>query len=168
MSELRNKLIECSIKLSNFAIPSGPDWSGYFVEGNIGIAHERLAIIDPETGAQPFKSKDEKMWSLQTEKSTTTKNCTAYIPLTGSDCEVAIPLYLQVRTFTFGFFCCLFFLLFYLFCFYTFHVLTYLPMVVWCGRFCEVLHAWMHCVKLFIIWKLMILQLLEHQHQCFS
>jgi asparagine synthase (glutamine-hydrolysing) len=38
----------------------GPDWSGYRIVGNgkHGIAHERLAIIDPESGAQPLTSHD--------------------------------------------------------------------------------------------------------------
>jgi len=45
-AELRKKLIECSKLL----VHRGPDWSGYFVDGDVGIAHERLAIIDPESG----------------------------------------------------------------------------------------------------------------------
>ena len=35
-------------------LKQGPDWSGYLVGDGFGIAHERLAIIDPESGAQPL------------------------------------------------------------------------------------------------------------------
>ena len=45
-ADLRKKLIECSKLL----VHRGPDWSGYVVDGNVAIAHERLAIIDPESG----------------------------------------------------------------------------------------------------------------------
>ena len=41
----------------------GPDWSGYDLievseKRRHGIGHERLAIIDPESGAQPLQSPD--------------------------------------------------------------------------------------------------------------
>jgi len=32
----------------------GPDWSGVFCEGTAIIAHERLAIVDPDSGDQPL------------------------------------------------------------------------------------------------------------------
>lgn len=38
----------------------GPDWSGYKVYGKHAIAHERLAIIDPDSGSQPLVSPDGK------------------------------------------------------------------------------------------------------------
>lgn len=37
----------------------GPDGDGLFVAGNVGLAHRRLAIIDPRAGVQPFKSEDD-------------------------------------------------------------------------------------------------------------
>ncbi len=34
----------------------GPDWSGIQIIGNNAIVHERLAIVDPESGSQPLLS----------------------------------------------------------------------------------------------------------------
>ena len=39
----------------------GPDGSGTFVSGPIGLGHRRLSIIDLEGGAQPFGSDDGKL-----------------------------------------------------------------------------------------------------------
>ncbi|MGQ3152637.1 MAG: asparagine synthetase B, partial [Brevundimonas mediterranea] len=39
----------------------GPDGRGTWVEGPIGLAHARLAIIDPEGGAQPMGSADGRV-----------------------------------------------------------------------------------------------------------
>jgi asparagine synthase (glutamine-hydrolysing) len=39
----------------------GPDGSGTFVSGAIGLAHRRLSIIDLEGGAQPLSSDDGKL-----------------------------------------------------------------------------------------------------------
>eukprot|EP01044_Picomonas_judraskeda_P023439 COSAG03_NODE_6149_length_1106_cov_2.576763_1_plen_75_part_10 len=36
----------------------GPDWCGTQVKGQNAIAHERLAIVDPESGEQPLLSED--------------------------------------------------------------------------------------------------------------
>ena len=58
--DLRRQLITCSTRLRH----RGPDWSGYRVipssdsAHNHGIAHERLAIMDPESGEQPLVSED--------------------------------------------------------------------------------------------------------------
>lgn len=96
-SDLRKKLIECSTKLRH----RGPDWSGYVVlEGN-GIAHERLAIIDPESGAQPLVSRDNTIivaanGEIYNYKELYDNLEKQYSPLTGSDCEVIIPLFAQV------------------------------------------------------------------------
>lgn len=97
-SDLRKKLIECSLKLRH----RGPDWSGYFVENSTAIGHERLAIIDPESGAQPLFSTDRSIvvaanGEIYNYKSLYESLDEAYTPLTGSDCEVVIPLYLQVN-----------------------------------------------------------------------
>ena len=34
----------------------GPDWSGVYTAANAVLAHERLAIVDVNTGAQPILS----------------------------------------------------------------------------------------------------------------
>lgn len=36
----------------------GPDGEGYFVHGNVGLGHRRLALIDLNTGDQPMSSAD--------------------------------------------------------------------------------------------------------------
>ena len=45
--------------LSYRAHSRGPDSSGYFGGENWGMAHERLAIMDPENGFQPIVYKEE-------------------------------------------------------------------------------------------------------------
>ena len=39
----------------------GPDGQGSFVEGPAALGHCRLAIIDPDGGAQPLYSEDENL-----------------------------------------------------------------------------------------------------------
>ena len=95
--ELRKKVIECSQRLRH----RGPDWSGYLVETGNGIGHERLAIIDPESGAQPLYSHDKNIVVAANGEIYNYKELYAglkkpYSPLTGSDCEVCIPLYEEV------------------------------------------------------------------------
>ncbi len=40
----------------------GPDDRGYCVRDRIGLAHSRLAIIDPEGGRQPMSNEDRTVW----------------------------------------------------------------------------------------------------------
>src|SRR5581483_331730 len=40
----------------------GPDDEGYFVEGNVGLAMRRLAIVDLRTGHQPIANEDDSIW----------------------------------------------------------------------------------------------------------
>jgi asparagine synthase (glutamine-hydrolysing) len=41
----------------------GPDGSGYFVNGNVGLGHRRLKIIDlSENGQQPISNEDGSVW----------------------------------------------------------------------------------------------------------
>mmetsp|Transcript_3760 Transcript_3760/g.5529 ORF Transcript_3760/g.5529 Transcript_3760/m.5529 type:complete len:570 (-) Transcript_3760:170-1879(-) len=99
--ELRKLLIESSSKLRH----RGPDWSGYRVycggEWRHGIAHERLAIIDPESGEQPLFSPDGNIVLAANGEIYNYKEIyahdldTPYEPITGSDCESIIPLYQQ-------------------------------------------------------------------------
>ena len=39
----------------------GPDGDGYYVDGQVGLAHVRLAIIDREHGVQPFYAADKSL-----------------------------------------------------------------------------------------------------------
>lgn len=104
-AELRRLLISCSSTLRH----RGPDWSGYKVmeadpSKNVplphGIAHERLAIMDPESGSQPLISKDGSVvvaanGEIYNYKELYESLETPYTPQTGSDCEVILPLYAQ-------------------------------------------------------------------------
>mmetsp|Transcript_8351 Transcript_8351/g.20566 ORF Transcript_8351/g.20566 Transcript_8351/m.20566 type:complete len:600 (+) Transcript_8351:165-1964(+) len=102
-ADLRKELITCSQKLRH----RGPDWSGYKVikadaANNIplphGIGHERLAIMDPESGSQPLISHDGNVIVAANGEIYNFKELygslkTTYTPMTGSDCEVILPLY---------------------------------------------------------------------------
>ena len=104
-ADLRRELISCSSKLRH----RGPDWSGYKVieaDPNLGIslahgiAHERLAIMDPESGSQPLVSQDNSIivaanGEIYNYKELYDSLETPYTAKTGSDCEVIIPLYQQ-------------------------------------------------------------------------
>jgi asparagine synthase (glutamine-hydrolysing) len=104
-SDLRRELIACSSRLRH----RGPDWSGYkVIEADAtmgvphphGIAHERLAIMDPESGSQPLVSADESVivaanGEIYNYKELYTSLEKEYHPKTGSDCEVILPLYEQ-------------------------------------------------------------------------
>ena len=101
--ELRRELIACSSLLRH----RGPDWSGYVTIPASettplphGIAHERLAIIDPESGSQPLVSPDGNIivaanGEIYNYKELYASLTVDYTPKTGSDCEVILPLYQQ-------------------------------------------------------------------------
>lgn len=104
-ADLRKELITCSQKLRH----RGPDWSGYKVieadsDNGVplahGIGHERLAIMDPESGSQPLVSRDGNVVVAANGEIYNFKELYAtikapYKPMTGSDCEVILPLYDQ-------------------------------------------------------------------------
>ena len=50
--ELRQKALRMSQKIRH----RGPDWSGIYCGGSAILAHERLSIVDPESGGQPLYS----------------------------------------------------------------------------------------------------------------
>lgn len=45
-------------KMTDIMEYRGPDESGYFVKGRVGLGHRRLKIIDLVTGRQPFSNED--------------------------------------------------------------------------------------------------------------
>ena len=53
---LRQKALRMSQKIRH----RGPDWSGIYCGGKAVLAHERLSIVDPESGGQPLYSPDKK------------------------------------------------------------------------------------------------------------
>jgi asparagine synthase (glutamine-hydrolysing) len=81
----------------------GPDWTGIVVTGNCAIAHERLSIVDPESGAQPLQSADQRytlavngeIYNHVELKEKLASEGKHYPFATASDCEVVIPMYQQ-------------------------------------------------------------------------
>jgi asparagine synthase (glutamine-hydrolysing) len=55
--EQRERILELSKKLRH----RGPDWSGIYCGDNAILAHERLTIVDPQSGGQPLYSPDGKV-----------------------------------------------------------------------------------------------------------
>ncbi len=93
LSDIRPRVLEMSKKLRH----RGPDWSGiYSGEGAI-LAHERLAIVDPQSGGQPLYSKDKKLVLAVNGEIYNHQHLreqfSDYEFLTHSDCEVILALY---------------------------------------------------------------------------
>ena len=57
VEELRKQ----ALQMSRIQRHRGPDWSGIYVHDKAILAHERLAIVDIENGAQPLFSKDRNL-----------------------------------------------------------------------------------------------------------
>ncbi len=93
-SELRDKALRMSRKIRH----RGPDWSGIYAEGSAILAHERLSIVDPESGGQPLLSEDGKValcvnGEIYNHRDIRTRYQGNYNFQTGSDCEVILALY---------------------------------------------------------------------------
>ncbi len=76
----------------------GPDWSGIYVGKSAILAHERLSIVDPESGGQPLFSPDRKQilavnGEIYNHREIRREFSTSYEFQTGSDCEVFLALY---------------------------------------------------------------------------
>lgn len=74
----------------------GPDWSGVFVDAGAVLVHERLAIVDPASGAQPLRSRDHQLVLAvngEIYNHRQLRAASAYDFTTGSDCEVINALY---------------------------------------------------------------------------
>lgn len=75
----------------------GPDGSGYYGNERFGLAHERLAIMDPEGGKQPIVYEDEKFSVCANGEIYNFRALQAKYGLTaaqtGSDSEVLLQLY---------------------------------------------------------------------------
>lgn len=75
----------------------GPDWSGIHVGKRAIIAHERLAIVDINSGAQPLYAPDGQVvlgvnGEIYNHRELR-KSCPDFEFQTGSDCEVILALY---------------------------------------------------------------------------
>ncbi len=78
----------------------GPDWSGIWTSGKAVLAHERLAIVDVNTGAQPLVSESGKQalavnGEIYNHQEIRQQLAKQYKFSTESDCEVILPLYLE-------------------------------------------------------------------------
>ena len=92
--ELREKALRMSQKIRH----RGPDWSGIYCGGSAILAHERLSIVDPESGGQPLFSPDRKVvlavnGEIYNHQEIRRQYAERYDFQTGSDCEVILALY---------------------------------------------------------------------------
>ena len=92
--ELRMKALRMSQKIRH----RGPDWSGIYTGGSAIMAHERLSIVDPESGGQPLFSPDRKQvlavnGEIYNHQAIRAEYAGSYDFQTGSDCEVILALY---------------------------------------------------------------------------
>ena len=93
-----DQLRKQALQMSKSQRHRGPDWSGIYVNDKAILAHERLAIVDIDNGAQPLFSKDRNLvLSINGEiynHKDLEKNLTKpYDFQTDSDCEVINALY---------------------------------------------------------------------------
>ncbi|AZQ45049.1 asparagine synthase B [Nonlabens ponticola] len=93
-SDQREKVLELSKKLRH----RGPDWSGIYCGDNAILAHERLTIVDPQSGGQPLYSPDGKIvlavnGEIYNHQEIRDRYAASYKFKTKSDCEVILALY---------------------------------------------------------------------------
>ena len=96
--DLRDKALRMSQKIRH----RGPDWSGIYCGGSAILAHERLSIVDPESGGQPLYSPDRKQvlavnGEIYNHQEIRRRFAGQYEFQTGSDCEVILALYNEWR-----------------------------------------------------------------------
>ena len=92
--ELRQKALHMSQKIRH----RGPDWSGIHVGNHAILAHERLSIVDPQSGGQPLFSPDRKKilavnGEIYNHQDIRNRYKGKYEFQTGSDCEAILALY---------------------------------------------------------------------------
>lgn len=56
-----NKYRGLALQMAKSIRHRGPDWSGMYCSGSTILAHERLAIVGTDSGAQPLYSADQKL-----------------------------------------------------------------------------------------------------------
>lgn len=91
---LREKALAMARKIRH----RGPDWSGIYCGGSAILAHERLSIVDPQSGGQPLYSPDKKVvlavnGEIYNHREIRKEYAGKYDFQTGSDCEVILALY---------------------------------------------------------------------------
>ena len=92
--QLRQKALSMSQKIRH----RGPDWSGIYCGKSAILAHERLSIVDPESGGQPLYSPSRQQilavnGEIYNHQEIRKRYEGRYSFQTGSDCEVILALY---------------------------------------------------------------------------
>ena len=95
-----NELRQVILKMSGKVRHRGPDWSGIYSCQSAILAHERLAIVDPQSGKQPFISRDGRLilainGEIYNHREIRERYEGLFEFSTHSDCEVILPLYLE-------------------------------------------------------------------------
>ncbi len=93
-----DQLRKQALQMSKSQRHRGPDWSGIYVDDKAILAHERLAIVDIDNGAQPLFSKDRNLvlsinGEIYNHKDLEKNLIKPYDFQTESDCEVINALY---------------------------------------------------------------------------
>jgi|Transcript_51282 asparagine synthase (glutamine-hydrolysing) len=93
-----------AVDLAKLLRHRGPDWSGVYCEGGTILAHERLAIVDPDSGDQPLynEARDvvlcvngEIYNHIELREQLEARAPGKHKFLTGSDCECLLHLYVE-------------------------------------------------------------------------
>ncbi len=93
-AELRPQMLQMSKRIRH----RGPDWSGIYSGEKAILCHERLSIVDPESGGQPLYNKERTHvlavnGEIYNHKQFREELKDEYEFQTGSDCEVILALY---------------------------------------------------------------------------
>lgn len=91
---LRKQALEMSKKIRH----RGPDWSGIYCGKSAILCHERLSIVDPQSGKQPLFAPDHHQvlavnGEIYNHQELRKRYAGRYEFQTGSDCEVILALY---------------------------------------------------------------------------
>ena len=91
---LRKQALEMSKKIRH----RGPDWSGIYCGKSAILCHERLSIVDPQSGKQPLFTPDHHQvlavnGEIYNHQELRKRYARRYEFQTGSDCEVILALY---------------------------------------------------------------------------
>ncbi len=89
-----------ALELTRLLRHRGPDASGLWSDERAIIAHERLAIVDPATGAQPFVDPVSQLvlavnGEIYNHQALRARLDGKYQFMSASDCEAILPLYLE-------------------------------------------------------------------------
>jgi asparagine synthase (glutamine-hydrolysing) len=87
-----------ALELSKRQRHRGPDWSGIYADERAILAHERLAIVGIDSGAQPLRSPDGSLvlavnGEIYNHRALRERFAAHFAFQTHSDCEVILPLY---------------------------------------------------------------------------